>query len=98
MATKLSNSALSSIFQTSSTARKCDCILTVDGLEVANFEAKKETASNVDKALQFRKNIKINKSILLELESYNIECPPILDIHGTGACDSYQRCLSKLGY
>ncbi|KAF9374107.1 hypothetical protein BGX21_004236, partial [Mortierella sp. AD011] len=80
-ATKLSNSDLSSVFQANSVPRKCDCILTVDGLEVANFEAKKEAASNMDKAVQLRKNIKINKSILLELEKYNIECPPILNIH-----------------
>ncbi|KAG0354803.1 hypothetical protein BGZ54_001477, partial [Gamsiella multidivaricata] len=81
-ATTLSKSALAEAFDTDNATRKCDCILAVDGLEVGNFEAKRESSSSIDIAIQMRKNAKINKSILLELEKYGLECPPILNIQG----------------
>lgn len=84
-AAKLSSSIVSTFFDTATSTRKCDCILSVDGLEVANFEAKKGACSELDLAIQLRKNIKINKSILLQLERYGVGCPPILCIHGTSA-------------
>lgn len=81
-AARLSSSIVSTFFDTATSTRKCDCILSVDGLEVANFEAKKGACSELDLAIQLRKNIKINKSILLQLERYGVGCPPILCIHG----------------
>ncbi|KAI7820183.1 hypothetical protein BC939DRAFT_458562 [Gamsiella multidivaricata] len=84
-ATTLSKSALAEAFDTDNATRKCDCILAVDGLEVGNFEAKRESSSSIDIAIQMRKNAKINKSILLELEKYGLECPPILNIQGMTA-------------
>ncbi|KAF9939828.1 hypothetical protein BGZ65_009264 [Modicella reniformis] len=84
-ATTLSKSMLSEAFDTGATTRKCDCLLTVDGIEVGNFEAKRESTSSIDVAVQLRKNAKINKSILLELKKYGIECPPLLNIHGMTA-------------
>ncbi|KAF9355029.1 hypothetical protein BGX26_007059 [Mortierella sp. AD094] len=84
-ATTLSKSMLAEVFETGNTTRKCDCLLTVDGLEVGNFEAKRESSSVLEAAVQLRKNAKINKSILLELEKYELECPPILNIQGLTA-------------
>ncbi|KAF9080807.1 hypothetical protein BGX27_005227, partial [Mortierella sp. AM989] len=67
-ATTLSKSMLAEVFETGNATRKCDCLLSVDGLDVGNFEAKRECASDQEVAVQLRKNAKINKSILLELE------------------------------
>ncbi|KAF9397630.1 hypothetical protein BGX21_008654 [Mortierella sp. AD011] len=66
-------------------ARKCDCLFMVKGLEVGNFEAKRSAATNFEVVSQLRKNIKINKSVLLQLEKYGVECPPLLSIHGNTA-------------
>ncbi|KAG0362679.1 hypothetical protein BGZ54_008527 [Gamsiella multidivaricata] len=84
-AATLSKSQLATIFSTGNSTRKCDCILKVGGLEVGNFEAKRAKASMEDVAVQRLKNIKINKSILLELGRYGLECPPLLNIHGLSA-------------
>lgn len=46
------------------------------------MECKRVGASKAEVACQFRKNIKINKSILLQLEEYDLECPLLLSIHG----------------
>lgn len=62
--------------------RKCDGLMTVGPIEVGNLECKHAGASKVEVACQFRKNIKINKSILLQLEEYDLECPLLLSIHG----------------
>ncbi|KAF9559905.1 hypothetical protein EC968_006409 [Mortierella alpina] len=51
-------------------------------IEVGNIEAKRSSATKFEVMSQLRKNIKINKSILLQLEKYDaIECPPLLSIH-----------------
>ncbi|KAF9997788.1 hypothetical protein BGZ79_008521, partial [Entomortierella chlamydospora] len=84
-ATSLSKSLLAQVFETGATARKCDCILSIDGLEVGNFECKRAGASKQEVAFQLRKNLKINKSILRELEKYGLECPLLLNIHGNSA-------------
>jgi hypothetical protein len=47
----------------------------VKGLEVDNIEAKRNLASKLEVECQLRRNIKINKSILLQLEKYGVECP-----------------------
>ncbi|KAF8923708.1 hypothetical protein BGZ58_002630 [Dissophora ornata] len=64
----LSKSELSEVFDTSATTRKFDCILGVAGLQVGNMEAKRARASKQDVALQLRKPLKINKSIMLEMD------------------------------
>ncbi|KAF9153937.1 hypothetical protein BGX20_004803, partial [Mortierella sp. AD010] len=84
-AANLSKSQLANIFNVETTVRKCDCILKVGKIEVGNFEAKRRTASQVDVMAQRLKNIKINKSIALEMEKLGMECPPLLNIHGTSA-------------
>lgn len=56
--------------------------MTVGPIEVGNMECKRVGASKAEVACQFRKNIKINKSILLQLEEYDLECPLLLSIHG----------------
>ncbi|KAF9902892.1 hypothetical protein BX616_001778 [Lobosporangium transversale] len=84
-ATTLSKSMLAEAFNTGCNTRKCDCLLTVDGMEVGNFEAKRGSCGPIDVAVQLRKNAKINKSILLELEKHGIGCPPLLNIQGTTA-------------
>ncbi|KAI7826190.1 hypothetical protein BC939DRAFT_447189 [Gamsiella multidivaricata] len=84
-ATALSKSQLAKVFDTGFTARKCDCLFTVKGLEVGNVEAKRISAPKLEVAFQLRKNIKINKSILLQLEKYGVECPPLLSLHGNTA-------------
>ncbi|KAF9150087.1 hypothetical protein BGX20_005806 [Mortierella sp. AD010] len=84
-ATTLSKSQLAKVFDTGTTARKCDCLFTVKGLEVGNVEAKRISATKLEVMFQLRKNIKINKSILLQLEKYGVECPPLLSIHGNAA-------------
>ncbi|KAF9408076.1 hypothetical protein BGZ76_005934, partial [Entomortierella beljakovae] len=81
-AAALSNSQIATAFDTAATPRKCDCILGVDGVEVGNFEAKRASASKTDVGIMLRKNIKISKSILLNLEKYNVGCPPLLNICG----------------
>jgi len=57
-------------------------LLTAGGIEIGNFECKKAGSAKVEVASQLRKNLKINKSILLELERYELECPLLLSIHG----------------
>lgn len=52
------------------------------GLAVGNIEAKRNSATKLEVVCQLRKNIKINKSVLLQLEKYGVECPPLLPIHG----------------
>ncbi|KAF9106169.1 hypothetical protein BGX29_010314 [Mortierella sp. GBA35] len=79
-AAALSKSELAAIFDTGTTARKCDILLKVAGLEVANFEAKGSRATPDDLTVQRLKNTKINKSIQLVLDKYDVTVPPLLNI------------------
>ena len=90
----MSKSKLADVFETGTTARKCDGLLSVGLVEVGNFEFKRTGASKLEVACQLRKNIKINKSILLELEKYELESPLLLSVHGkeTNKC----ICLALL--
>ncbi|KAG0316133.1 hypothetical protein BGZ97_007356 [Linnemannia gamsii] len=76
---------LEAVFSTGSSPRNCDCLLTAGGIEVGNFECKKAGSAKVEVSSQQRKNLKINKSILLELENYELESPLLLSIHGLSA-------------
>ncbi|KAF9919724.1 hypothetical protein FBU30_010615 [Linnemannia zychae] len=80
-ATALSKSKLASVFEIRTIPRKCDRLLCVDTVEVGSFEYKRTGSSKQEVACQLRKNIKINKSISLELEKPGLECPPLLCIH-----------------
>ncbi|KAG9069617.1 hypothetical protein KI688_010521 [Linnemannia hyalina] len=73
-ASGLSKSKLADVFETGTMPRKCDGLLSVNSVEVGNFEFKRASASKLEVACQLRKNIKINKSILLELDKYELEC------------------------
>ncbi|KAG0027239.1 hypothetical protein BGZ81_005779 [Podila clonocystis] len=84
-ASALSKSKLADVFETNTSPRKCDGLMTVGPIEVGNLECKRVGASKAEVACQLRKNIKINKSILLQLEEYGLECPLLLSIHGTSA-------------
>ncbi|KAF9203517.1 hypothetical protein BGZ49_006319 [Haplosporangium sp. Z 27] len=80
-ATTLSKSKPSAIFEIGTSPGKCDCLLTVGSVEVGNFECKRASASKLDVAVQIRKNIRINKNILLELQKYRLDCPLLLSVH-----------------
>lgn len=82
VATSLSKSSLSKVFDTGTGPRKCDCIFAVSGVEVGNAEAKRAGAHEHEVDIQLRKNIKIGKSMLLMLEEYKLNSPPLLSIHG----------------
>ncbi|KAG0325514.1 hypothetical protein BGZ99_000568 [Dissophora globulifera] len=84
-ASALSKSKLADVFETGTTARKCDGLLSVNAVEVGNFEFKRAGASKLEVACQLRKNIKINKRNLLELDKYELECPVLLSVHGMSA-------------
>ncbi|KAF9157751.1 hypothetical protein BGX20_003746 [Mortierella sp. AD010] len=84
-ATSLYKSQLSEVFEVGKEARKCDCLLKVDGLEVRNFEAKREGCTQIEAAVLLRKNSKIVKSIFLQLKRFGVDCPPSLNIQGSTA-------------
>lgn len=93
-ASALSKSKLADVFETNTSPRKCDGLMTVGPIEVGNLECKRVGASKAEVACQLRKNIKINKSILLQLEEYGLECPLLLSIHGnqkTAFCLFFQQ-------
>ncbi|KAF9355675.1 hypothetical protein BGX26_006265 [Mortierella sp. AD094] len=80
--TNLSKSFLAWAFDVGNNGRKCDFILKVGSVEVANFEAKRKTASKVEVAAQFRKNAKINESISLTIDKCELRSPPLLHFEG----------------
>lgn len=81
-ASALSKFKLADAFETGTIPRKCDRLLNVGSVEVGSFECKRAGASRQEVACQLRENIEINKIILLELEKYGLECPPLLSIYG----------------
>ncbi|KAF8942856.1 hypothetical protein BGZ47_006072 [Haplosporangium gracile] len=80
-ASTLFKSKLPEVFKTGTQPRKCDGILRVGPIEVGNFEVKRAGSSRQESACQLRKNIKINKSILLGLEKYGLEYLLLLCVH-----------------
>ncbi|GJJ67730.1 hypothetical protein EMPS_00076 [Entomortierella parvispora] len=84
-ASALSKSKLADVFEMGTMPRKCDGLLSVDSFEIGNFEFKRASAPKLEAACQLRKTIKINKSILLELDKHGLECPPLLSVHGMTA-------------
>ncbi|KAF9111905.1 hypothetical protein BGX30_007420, partial [Mortierella sp. GBA39] len=66
--------------------RKCDTILTVEDLEVANFELKKGLCTGVKDEIQLRRTIKVMKSIRMEVAVFSMK--ELDDIWVAGpACD-----------
>ncbi|KAI1290498.1 hypothetical protein EDD11_009222 [Mortierella claussenii] len=86
-AARQSNLDLFEIFGISAGTRKCDSIMTVEHLEVANFELKKALCTDVKDDIQLRRTIKAMKSISLLLRNYGLECPPVCCMRAGPACD-----------
>lgn len=76
------NSHLFQIFDIIAGTRKCDTILTVEDLEVANFELKKGLCTDVKDEIQLRRTIKAMKSISMILRDYGLQCPPVCCMRG----------------
>ncbi|KAI1302135.1 hypothetical protein EDD11_005728 [Mortierella claussenii] len=72
-AARQSNLHLFRIFDIIAGTRKCDTILTVEDLEVANFELKKALCTDVKDEIQLRRTIKAMKSISLMLRDYGLQ-------------------------
>jgi hypothetical protein len=84
-AARQSNTHLLEIFDIVAGTRKCDTILTVEDLEVANFELKKEMCTDVKDEIQLRRTIKAMKSISMILKDYGLLCPPVCCMKGMEA-------------
>lgn len=81
-AARQSNSHLFRIFDIIAGTRKCDTILPVEDLEVANFELKKGLCTDVKDVIQLRRTIKAMKSISMILRDYGLQCPPVCCMRG----------------
>ncbi|KAF9898758.1 hypothetical protein BX616_003644 [Lobosporangium transversale] len=84
-AARQSNLHLFRIFDIIAGTRKCDTILTVEDLEVANFELKKGLCTDVKDDIQLRRTIKAMKSIGMLLKKYGLQCPPVCCMRGMEA-------------
>ncbi|KAF9999157.1 hypothetical protein BGZ65_005444 [Modicella reniformis] len=85
-AARQSNLDLFGIFDIIAGTRKCDSIImTVEDLEVANFELKKALCTDVKDGIQLRRTIKAMKSIMLILRKYELDCPPACCMRGMEA-------------
>lgn len=82
LATRVSKSKLACALNTGCSARKCDCTLSIGKVQFGNGEAKRASTPPVAVKVQLRKNIKIARSVMLELSKFGLECPPQLSIHG----------------
>ncbi|KAI9241539.1 MAG: hypothetical protein BYD32DRAFT_457717 [Podila humilis] len=67
-ASTLSKSMLADVFEMNTSPRKCNGLMTVGPIEVRNLKCKRVGASQAEVACQLKKNTKINKSILLQLQ------------------------------
>ncbi|GJJ71737.1 hypothetical protein EMPS_04094 [Entomortierella parvispora] len=84
-AARQSNLDLFTIFGINAGTRKCDSIMTVEHLELANFELKKALCTDVKEDIQLRRTIKAMKSISLLLRNYGLMCPPVCVMRGMEA-------------
>ncbi|KAK3837365.1 MAG: hypothetical protein J3R72DRAFT_512801 [Linnemannia gamsii] len=84
-AARQSNLDLFEIFGIHAGTRKCDSIMTVEDLEVANFELKKALCTEIQDDIQLRRTIKATKSISVILRKYGLECPPVCCMRGMEA-------------
>ncbi|KAF9212703.1 hypothetical protein BGZ59_006402 [Podila verticillata] len=72
-ASTLSKSMLADVFEMNTSPRKCNGLMTVGPIEVRNLKCKRVGASQAEVACQLKKNTKINKSILLQLQEHTWE-------------------------
>ncbi|KAG0045541.1 hypothetical protein BGZ83_009253 [Gryganskiella cystojenkinii] len=84
-ATRVSKTKLACALNTGCSARKCDCTLSAGKIQFGNGEAKRASTPPVAVKVQLRKNIKIARSVLLELSKFGLDCPPQLSIYGLQA-------------
>ncbi|KAF9912247.1 hypothetical protein EC991_000138 [Linnemannia zychae] len=84
-AARQSNVHLFKIFDIIAGTRKCDSIMTVEDLEVANFELKKGMCTDIKDDIQLRRTIKAMKSIGAVLSDYGLDCPPVCCMRGMEA-------------
>ncbi|KAG0364693.1 hypothetical protein BGZ54_007261 [Gamsiella multidivaricata] len=89
-AARQSNLDLLDIFGINAGTRKCDSTMTVEDLEVANFELKKALCTDVKDDIQLHRTIKAMKPIILLLRNYGLDCPPIV------ACEATTFSMKKL--
>lgn len=59
--------------------------MTVEDLEVANFELKKASCTDIKDDIQLRRTIKAMKSVMLILRNYGLDCPPVCCMRGMEA-------------
>ncbi|KAF9917251.1 hypothetical protein FBU30_000840, partial [Linnemannia zychae] len=85
-AARQSNLHLFRIFDIIAGTRKCDTILTVEDLEVANFELKKGLCTDVKDEIQLRRTIKAMKSIRMEATVFSMKSMDDIWIAGP-SCD-----------
>ncbi|KAG0378345.1 hypothetical protein BGX24_004077 [Mortierella sp. AD032] len=85
-AARQSNLDLFEIFGIHAGTRKRDSIMTVEDLEVANFELKKALCTEIQDDIQLRRTIKATKSIRMEATAFSLK--KLDDIWVAGpACD-----------
>ncbi|KAF9578253.1 hypothetical protein BGW38_006048 [Lunasporangiospora selenospora] len=85
LATRVSKSKLACALNTGCSARKCDCTLSIGKVQFGNGEAKRASTPPIAVKVQLRKNIKIARSVMLELSRFGLDCPPQLSFHGLQA-------------
>ncbi|GJJ71738.1 hypothetical protein EMPS_04095 [Entomortierella parvispora] len=81
-ATRVSKSKLACALNTGCGARKCNCILSIGKTQFGNGGVTRASTPPVAVKIQLRKNIKIARSVMLELSKFGLDCPPQLSIHG----------------
>ncbi|KAF9320837.1 hypothetical protein BG003_004618 [Podila horticola] len=84
-ATRVSKTKLACALNTGCSARKCDCTLSIGTIQFGNGEAKRASTPPAAVKVQLRKNIKIARSVMLELSKFGLDCPPQLSLHGLQA-------------
>ncbi|KAF9913238.1 hypothetical protein BX616_010123 [Lobosporangium transversale] len=83
--TRVSKSKLACALNTGCSARKCDCTLSIGKVQFGNAETKRASTPPDAVKIQLRKNIKIARSVMLELSRFGLDSPPQLSLHGLQA-------------
>ncbi|KAG0341468.1 hypothetical protein BG000_008968 [Podila horticola] len=84
-ATRVSKTKLACALNIGCSARKCNCTLSIGTIQFGNGEAKRASTPPAAVKVQLRKNIKIARSVMLELSKFGLDCPPQLSLHGLQA-------------
>ncbi|KAG0338098.1 hypothetical protein BG004_007356 [Podila humilis] len=83
--TRVSKCKLACALDTGCNAHKCNCSLSIGKIQFGKGEAKRASTPPAAVKIQLRKNIKIARSVMLELNKFGLDCPPQLSIHGLRA-------------